>query len=745
MYTLTSLGSWREASDELDKKARSLREACRVLERRATEVRRHSASLLDSARRLPSRLWNEEKTTNDMWDSLYEYHRVQAQAYATLAERLTSEHARLATVTDSVERSSASLKEKGANAEKELREAQMRLGEACERHVKAAKAHDDSVAEEQGCEKAKRKSKLHEESQRLAAEAATTEQQLKSASDACKELEERHRSHTVPKLLAELERTMETRLNDMRSVFGAVSKAEHAYVRALYDCSVRYATTASLVSVGEDMEELCDKLRTRVSNPSLSGASSCASYSALDRPGSATPYCSSNASQVQAILTPACSPALPPLPAVQSTRSPCPSDTISEGAPRRFVLRRRSKDEKERQQLEKREREMEKERERAAARQLERERRDSTAAAAAPSAPSAAAPGAPRGGGGPVSKFRGLFRSRSTPKIHNLPPQPPLPQQQQQQQQAATVRLVPGAMASATPLQRFDVAKQLAERVLELGGARTEGIFRATTPLAEVDAAMAALERGELPATAPLCAAVLRRWLVTKMRDPIVPYAFYVSAVDKERDPMRVFRSIGEPNRSMLEYIVRFLQVLTSPENESRTKMTAASLAAVFAPCVMRSPERLSQVQAFTNGQKECRFLAALIRDVGNENTSSASASALATSSASAAAAPARETAQATATQAARRMTDAAPEVPTGIVQPTAHFGYPLMQPERYVNVAEPTAALPRWAPLLGSPQMAHAAMALPQLTLDITPGITPVVVMPPLQEPLVFADDIIQ
>eukprot|EP00727_Mastigamoeba_balamuthi_P005492 m51a1_g1562 putative multidrug resistance protein 1-like (3087) ;mRNA; r:38021-50690 len=208
------------------------------------------------------------------------------------------------------------------------------------------------------------------------------------------------------------------------------------------------------------------------------------------------------------------------------------------------------------------------------------------------------------------SRIVGLMRSFSLARVAVPPPQP-------------------HAAASSNASQSWSEAektvKQLVDRVIELGGQTTEGIFRLSPKLTEVEAAMEAMESsGELPRTAHLAGSVLKRWLTNKLPETLIPPAQYVAAIEREEPPLAVLETLPETHKSILETVVRFLQVMAKPENEEHTKMGISNLATVFAPCIMRTPNQLCQQQqvggvateAFIFAERECKFLMRLITDM---------------------------------------------------------------------------------------------------------------------------------
>ena len=66
-------------------------------------------------------------------------------------------------------------------------------------------------------------------------------------------------------------------------------------------------------------------------------------------------------------------------------------------------------------------------------------------------------------------------------------------------------------------------------------------------------------------------------------------------------------------NRTLLMYLIRFLQVIGAPENHLATKMTFDNLAMVWAPNFLRCPSTDAMV-IFNNTKKEMQFVRYLIQ-----------------------------------------------------------------------------------------------------------------------------------
>lgn len=90
-------------------------------------------------------------------------------------------------------------------------------------------------------------------------------------------------------------------------------------------------------------------------------------------------------------------------------------------------------------------------------------------------------------------------------------------------------------------------------------------------------------------------ASALKIWL-RMLENPIIPEVLYSRCVDAARaeDPMRccdiVNRDLPEPNKSILLYLIKWLQRLSLPDNQKLNKMGVANFAIMFGPCFLRTP-----------------------------------------------------------------------------------------------------------------------------------------------------------
>ncbi|KHJ41869.1 RhoGAP domain protein [Trichuris suis] len=132
----------------------------------------------------------------------------------------------------------------------------------------------------------------------------------------------------------------------------------------------------------------------------------------------------------------------------------------------------------------------------------------------------------------------------------------------------------------------------LSELVLQLNGARTEGIFRVPGDIDEVNALKMRVDRWLLPPVNDphVPASLLKLWY-RELADPLVPDRMYDECIQSAADPDKCCKLIDQLppiNRLVIAYLIRFLQTFIRPENVALTKMDSNNLAMVMAPNCLR-------------------------------------------------------------------------------------------------------------------------------------------------------------
>ncbi|CAB3243889.1 unnamed protein product [Arctia plantaginis] len=162
----------------------------------------------------------------------------------------------------------------------------------------------------------------------------------------------------------------------------------------------------------------------------------------------------------------------------------------------------------------------------------------------------------------------------------------------------------------------------LSQQVLALNGRETEGIFRVSADVDEVNALKSKIDNWELPDVSTLTdahapASLLKLWY-RELYEPLIPDALYGACVAAGTDFAHCERALlrlPPINRLVLTYLISFLQQFTAPEVVSQTKMDSANLAMVFAPNCLRCTSQDPRV-ILENARKEMTFLKTLITNL---------------------------------------------------------------------------------------------------------------------------------
>ncbi|XP_060692489.1 rho GTPase-activating protein 39 isoform X2 [Hemiscyllium ocellatum] len=161
------------------------------------------------------------------------------------------------------------------------------------------------------------------------------------------------------------------------------------------------------------------------------------------------------------------------------------------------------------------------------------------------------------------------------------------------------------------------VQTQLSNKVLALGGAQVEGIFRVPGDIDEVNALKLQVDQWRIPenlADPHIPASLLKLWY-RELEEPLIPQKFYLQCVNNYENPeaaVAVVASLPEINRLVLGYLIHFLQIFAQPINVSKTKMDVNNLAMVMAPNCLRCQSDDPRI-IFENTRKEMSFIRLLI------------------------------------------------------------------------------------------------------------------------------------
>uniref|UniRef100_UPI00398F5C2A rho GTPase-activating protein 39-like n=1 Tax=Pristiophorus japonicus TaxID=55135 RepID=UPI00398F5C2A len=161
------------------------------------------------------------------------------------------------------------------------------------------------------------------------------------------------------------------------------------------------------------------------------------------------------------------------------------------------------------------------------------------------------------------------------------------------------------------------VQTHLSNKVLGLGGAQVEGIFRVPGDIDEVNALKLQVDQWRIPdnlADPHIPASLLKLWY-RELEEPLIPQKFYLQCVNNYENPeaaVAVVASLPEINRLVLGYLIHFLQIFAQPINVSKTKMDVNNLAMVMAPNCLRCQSDDPRI-IFENTRKEMSFIRLLI------------------------------------------------------------------------------------------------------------------------------------
>jgi len=138
------------------------------------------------------------------------------------------------------------------------------------------------------------------------------------------------------------------------------------------------------------------------------------------------------------------------------------------------------------------------------------------------------------------------------------------------------------------------ILPHLTQLIVQLGGFRTEGIFRIPGDVDLVHQMKLQVESGNFDnfetkdPRAP--SSLLSLWL-RELKEPVIPDSKYEECLQSANDPSQcidAIQSLPSPNKEVIFFLVKFLQTLIAEENQQHTKMGAANVAMVFAPNFLR-------------------------------------------------------------------------------------------------------------------------------------------------------------
>uniref|UniRef100_A0A1L8E4W1 Rho GTPase-activating protein 39 n=1 Tax=Nyssomyia neivai TaxID=330878 RepID=A0A1L8E4W1_9DIPT len=158
----------------------------------------------------------------------------------------------------------------------------------------------------------------------------------------------------------------------------------------------------------------------------------------------------------------------------------------------------------------------------------------------------------------------------------------------------------------------------LSEQILLMGGKQTEGIFRVPADVDEVLYLKNRLDRWEIPEYKPSMdahspASLLKLWY-RELYDPLIPDELYEKCVQTEdpEEATNIVNKLPRLNKTVLMFLIHFLQQFAQPDVVANTKMDSSNLAMVFAPNCLRCTSQDPKV-ILENARKEMAFLRTLI------------------------------------------------------------------------------------------------------------------------------------
>lgn len=161
----------------------------------------------------------------------------------------------------------------------------------------------------------------------------------------------------------------------------------------------------------------------------------------------------------------------------------------------------------------------------------------------------------------------------------------------------------------------------LMDKLLEMDGFSSEGIFRKPGSTSEVEKLKDRFSNGDLSTDGVedvhTIASLLKLWL-RELVEPIIPDELYDLCVEVSRDKNECVRVLGHLplyNRSILIYVCQFLHKMTDPEVSKRTKMTIENLAVVFSPNIIRN-QSTDPMTIMKNSPLEQEFVRNLILNI---------------------------------------------------------------------------------------------------------------------------------
>ncbi|OMJ24815.1 Rho GTPase-activating protein 39 [Smittium culicis] len=162
------------------------------------------------------------------------------------------------------------------------------------------------------------------------------------------------------------------------------------------------------------------------------------------------------------------------------------------------------------------------------------------------------------------------------------------------------------------------ILRVLTEAIVELGGHKTEGLFRVPGDSDKVYLTRLQLEAGfSLKYTKDklnVYASLLKEWL-RELKTPLIPVSNYLLCTGNPKDlkiAYRVLNKLPVHHHKTCVFLLNFLNFLAKEENSQITKMDASNLALVFSPYFLRNPIQDLKL-SLANSPAEQEFVKILI------------------------------------------------------------------------------------------------------------------------------------
>jgi len=157
----------------------------------------------------------------------------------------------------------------------------------------------------------------------------------------------------------------------------------------------------------------------------------------------------------------------------------------------------------------------------------------------------------------------------------------------------------------------------LTQAIIDLEGARKEGLFRVSGNKRQMDTIKTSLTRGDynIAFTSPHnIAGLLKEWLKS-LPSPLIPQDAYFKCMEAQtpQDCLRIIEELPNINKKVLIYLMEFIvNYVLTPEAQKMTRMDVQGIGMAFAACLMVSPS-LDIATMMKEIQAQIRFVSNLL------------------------------------------------------------------------------------------------------------------------------------